>query len=181
MQIASKQNYHMNTFKKLYGLFLQACGTTDIGLGATSKLGDTLGPRRMLDVRTDLAVHSEEQIKEHSKKLSIAMVIDNLDRKVKHVLQHQTLPVLLCKDVQSQIKGLSNERKTVFEAIDGFTLDFFLMNSPGNTGEKEAFMEVTKTVLANLCKSLNGCKIVSKLFPFCHDHPLKEVIKRLGY
>ena len=100
-QMASKLNANNNTFQKLKAVVLQSCGLTNIGLGALSQLGEVEAPRQLLDTRTSLAVADEIEMKEVAKTNDIIIVLDNLDKQVKKVVQHQTLPVLLYRNVSN--------------------------------------------------------------------------------
>ena len=100
MSIASTMNpNHTNTFKKLQGIILQSCGLNDTGLTVLSKLGHTITSQQLLNTRTQLAVYDESSEKAMAKHKFTVIVLDNLDREVKKVIQHQTLPVLLSRDV----------------------------------------------------------------------------------
>ena len=107
-----------------------------------SKLGETESPRNLLDTRTQLAIVDEEEIRAIATNCSIVTVIDNLDRTVNNVLQHKTLPVLLCRDITEDINDLSHQSKSLTETMQQFSVDFLLMESPLNEEEKENFLEV---------------------------------------
>ena len=141
-QMASKLNFKNNTFQKLKGIFLQSCGLTNVGLGALSQLGEVEAPRQLLDTRTSLAVADEEEMKKVAESSDIVIVIDNLDTQVNKVLQHKTLPVLLCRNVSEELDGLQNQGKTLYESMQNFNAEFLLLNSPSHAEEKESFLEV---------------------------------------
>ena len=128
-----------NTFKKLQSIILQSCGLNDTGLTVLSRLGDTLTPQRLRDTRIQLAVQDEENVRAMSKGLSIAMVIDNLDKSVNKVLQHQTLPLLLLRDVPEEYFSLDDSKKTLEEVLNCFTEENFLLDTPRHSKEKKAF------------------------------------------
>ena len=81
-------------------------------------------------------------IKDVAKTSTIAIVLDNLDRKVKNVLLHKTLPVLLCRTVPEGVEQLDTRRKNIEEVLSNYTMESLLLDSPCNTEEKEAFMKV---------------------------------------
>ena len=91
MDIASRINPKSNVLKKIRGVVLQACGLNETGLQILSKLGDSIGPRSRLNLRTELAIKDEHMVKYIAKTCGIAIAFDNLDRKVNRVLQHFTL------------------------------------------------------------------------------------------
>ena len=138
-QIAPSKN---NTFKKLQSVILQSCGLNDTGLTVLSRLGDTLTPQRLRDTRIQLAVQDEENVRAMCKGLSIAMVIDNLDKSVNKVLQHQTLPLLLLRDVPEEYFSLDDSKKTLEEVLNCFTEEYFLLDTPRHSEEKKAFLKV---------------------------------------
>ena len=142
IQMGSKYNRNNNIFKKLQGVFLQSCGLTDIGLEALGKLGESETPRILLNIRTGLAILDEEEIRVIAKNSSIVMVIDNLDRTVRKVLQHKTLPILLCRDIREDLLDLSHQEKSLNESMEQFSTEFLLMDSPANREEKDSLLEV---------------------------------------
>ena len=81
-------------------------------------------------------------MKEIARNSHIATVIDNLDREVRGVLVHKTLPLLLCQNTIDCITNLDNERKQFEEIMSKFQTDFFLLNSADNIEEKNAFLKV---------------------------------------
>ena len=133
---------HTNTFKKLQGIILQSCGLNDTGLTVLSKLGFTTSPQQLLNTRTQLAIYDETQVKAMAKQKFTVIVLDNLDREVKKVLQHQTLPVFLSRDVPHEYLSLSDENKSLDEVMASFTPEFFSFESPCHVAEKEAFLQV---------------------------------------
>ena len=145
MMIASKTHKNCSVFNKLKAVFLQSCGLTDVGIDAMCKLGETIHSRNLLNVRTDLAIKDENHIKQIASHSHIATVIDNLDKQVKRVINHKTLPILLCREVDNSVENMSNQRKTLDESQAQFKLDFFLMDNPSNFEEKESFMEVIRS------------------------------------
>ena len=73
----------------------------------------------------------------------MVFVLDNLDRVVKKVVQHQTLAILLSRDVSPHLEGLDDsDRKTIDEAKSFFTYQFLNMESEINKDEKTSFLEV---------------------------------------
>ena len=154
-QMASKLNSKNNTFKKLKGILLQSCGLTNVGLGALSELGEVEAPRQLLDTRTSLAVADEEETKKVAESSDIAIVIDNLDTQVNKVLQHKTLPILLCRNVSEELKGLRNQGKSLQESVQNFKAEFFLLNSPCHAEEKESFLEVYHICMTGHIGSIN--------------------------
>ena len=62
-------------------------------------MGESESHRSLIDTRTELAIRDEEAMKTVAAKQYIAVVIDNIDTVANKVLQHQTLPVLLCRDI----------------------------------------------------------------------------------
>ena len=90
MLFASKIYSNCNTFKKLLGVFLQASVLTLSGLETLNKLGVSESPRMLHDTKIQLSVLDETNVREIAKHTYMVTVIDNLDRTVKHVLQHQT-------------------------------------------------------------------------------------------
>ena len=149
MGFASKINRHNTAFLKLQGLFLQSCGLNEVGLEALYKIGESIYPRHLLDIKSRLAVKDEENIKEVAKYCSIAIVLDNLDRQVKKVLQHKTLPMLLCRDMPQVISDLGTQKKTLEESLLNFEPNFFYLDASSNSNEKEAFLKVnTLSVIA---------------------------------
>ena len=141
-QMSSKLNNKNNTFQKLKGVVLQSCGLTNVGLGALSQLGEVESPRQLQDTRTNLAVADEIEMKQIAKTNAIVIVIDNLDKQVNKVVQHQTLPLLLCRNVTDELRGLSNQGKSLTESMSNFNAEFLLLNSPSHSDEKEGFLKV---------------------------------------
>ena len=141
-QMSSKLNNKNNTFQKLKGVVLQSCGLTNVGLGALSQLGEVESPRQLQDTRTNLAVADEIEMKQIAKTNDIVIVIDNLDKQVNKVVQHQTLPLLLCRNVTDELRGLSNQGKSLTESMSNFNAEFLLLNSPSHSDEKEGFLKV---------------------------------------
>ena len=142
MYMSSRMNNRNTAFLKLQGILLQSCGLNETGLQAMSKLGECSSVRTLLDTRTDLAIKDETRVKAMAKKYHIAIVLDNVDRLLKHVVQHQTLPMLLCRDVPGDFYEKDRTRKTLEEAKEYYTGDFFYLDSPRNEQEKESFMLV---------------------------------------
>ena len=142
ISIASKMNKNCNAFQKLMSVVLQSCGLTDVGLSVLSKFGTTLTPRSLLDVRTDLAIKDEEHTMSVAKNHHIAVVLDNLDIEHNKILNHKTLPILLCRKVDEEIELLDDQRSTLDETLLKFNEDFFHLDSSENCSEKEAFLEV---------------------------------------
>ena len=143
MSIVSQLSPNRNTsFKKLQSIILQSCGLNDTGLSILSRLGETLHPTKLRDTRIQLAVEDEKNVKKMAKGLHIGMVIDNLDKSVNKVLQHQTLPLLLCREVPVDYISLDDFKKPLEEVMDCFTEDFFLLDSPCHSEEKKAFLKV---------------------------------------
>ena len=132
-----------STFAKLQGVVLQACGLNEVGLQALAKQGESVQVRTLLNTRTDLAIKDEENVRKVAKKSSIAVVLDNLDREVKKVLVHKTLPVLLCRNIPDQLDSLDGSRKSLEEAASSFTPDFFCLDTSSNKEEKDSFLKVT--------------------------------------
>ena len=124
MKFASAYNKTNSTFQKLLGIFLHSNGLNSNGLQVMSKLGETLSERHLLDTRTMLAVKDEEIIRDSVKNTTNVIVFDNLDMKVKHVLHHKTLPIILSRDIRLSIQELSQEEKTIDEAVLSFSNDF---------------------------------------------------------
>ena len=124
------------------GVMMQACGLNEVGLHTLSKLGESISVRSLLDLRTSLAVQDEADIKEAAKDLYFATVLDNLDRHVKKVLQHKTLPILLGRKFPDNIDQLDKQRKSLEEVMSSFTPEFFSLDSSSNSEEKEAFLQV---------------------------------------
>ena len=133
MMFASKINSNCNAFKKLLAVFLQASGLTLTGLEALNKLGVSESQRMLHETKIQLAVYDETNIKEVAKHNLMVCVIDNMDRQVKQVLQHQTLPILLCRNINDDISGLNAERQDINAVIkSSFTSDFLLLDNPRN-------------------------------------------------
>ena len=72
----------------------------------------------------------------------MAIVLDNLDREVKKVIQHQTLPVLLFREVPHEFFQKDSSRKNLEEVHDSLTPDMFYLGSDQNLPEKEALLLV---------------------------------------
>ena len=143
MSIVSQISHNRNTsFKKLQSIILQSCGLNDTGLTILSRLGETLHPNSLRETRIKLSVKDEENVKEMAKGLSIGIVLDNLDKCVNKVLQHQTLPLLLCREVPEEFISLDDFKKPLEEVMDSYTEDFFLLDSPCHSEEKTAFLKV---------------------------------------
>ena len=130
MDIASRINPKSNVLKKIRGVVLQACGLNETGLQILSKLGDSIGPRSLLNLRTELAIKDEHMVKYIAKTCGIAIAFDNLDRKVNRVLQHQSLPVLLCRDIPEYVDQLDNVTLSLEQVMSKFTTDYFLLDNP---------------------------------------------------
>ena len=179
MDIASKVNPKVTTcFKKLNGVILQSCGLNETGITILSKLGESTGPVNLLKTRTELAVHDEVMVKNLAKDCYMAIVMDNLDREVKKVVQHHTLPVLLFRDVPDMYHELSDNKKSLDDVMSSFHQDFFCLDSACNLEEKTAFLNVTFTVLAQICNSIPGCDVFSNIFPSNHDHSFKDIMSK---
>ena len=154
LEMGSKFNSSSNsTFSKLQGVVLQECGLNEVGLQALAKQGESVQVRTLLNTRTDLAIKDEEKMKGVAKTSSIVMVLDNLDREVKKVLIHKTLPVLLCRSIPDKIGHLDTTRKSLEEANSSFNPDFFSLDAPCNEKELECFKKVMHNYVALL--SLN--------------------------
>ena len=138
-KFSSKAN---STFAKFQGVVLQSCGLNELGLQALAKQGESVQVRSLLDTRTDLAIKDEEKVKKVAKHSSIVIVLDNLDREVKKVLVHKTLPVLLCRSIPGEMADLDSLRKSLKEATSSFRPEFFSLDDPCNKKEKECFMKV---------------------------------------
>ena len=94
------------------------------------------------ETKIQLSVLDETNVREIAKHTHMVTVIDNLDRTVKHVLQHQTLPILLCRNINNKLSGLDNTRKDIEENTKNFNPDFLLLDNEFNNQEKDAFMKV---------------------------------------
>ena len=138
-KFSSKAN---STFAKFQGVVLQSCGLNELGLQALAKQGESVQVRSLLDTRTDLAIKDEEKVKKVAKHSSIVIVLDNLDREVKKVLVHKTLPVLLCRSIPGEMADLDSLGKSLKEATSSFRPEFFSLDDPCNKKEKECFMKV---------------------------------------
>ena len=66
----------------------------------------------------------------------LAFVIDNLDKLVKKVVNHKTLPIILCRPIVDSVEKLQNHRKTIEESHSNFEAEFC------NSEEKHAFLQV---------------------------------------
>ena len=150
MAMASRLNQKNSTFKKLQGIVLQSCGLTDIGLDILATLGETVTARTLLDTRTHLAIEDENRVRGLSQHFHSAIVIDNLDRTVKKVLQHQTLPVLLSREVPVNYYQMNTERKSLEDATLLFTPAFFSIDSPCHDSEKKSMMQVTNKTTSKI-------------------------------
>ena len=72
----------------------------------------------------------------------LAFVIDNLDKLVKKVVNHKTLPIILCQPIVDSVENLPNHRKTLEDSHSNFDPEFFSLDSPCNSEEKHAFLQV---------------------------------------
>ena len=142
MAMSSTINSNNSTYLKLQGLMMQSCGLTDVGINCLAKLGESITSRNLLNVRTDLAIKDEDNVKELSMSLHNVTVLDNLDRTVRKVLQHQTLPVLLYRKIPREFYSKETEKKTLEDALKNFSTSFFSIDSDSNIDEKRAFLQV---------------------------------------
>ena len=127
MSIASKINKKSSAFQNLKAVFLHSCNLTNEALDALSKLGDTICSRQLLDVKTDLAIKDEDHMGQIAKSHHLAFVIDNLDKLVKKVVNHKTLPIILCRPIVDSVERLQNHRKTIEESHSNFEAEFFFL------------------------------------------------------
>ena len=178
MNLASKMNKKCNVFQKLKSLFLHSCGLTNTGMTAMNKLGETLSCRSLLDVRTDLAIKDEEFMMSLARDHHLAYVIDNLDIEHNKVLEHKTLPIILCRKVSDSVESYYDTRKSLDENLAFFDLDFFCLDSPQNIEEKNAFLDVLFTVLATIMKDSPNFEFLSKIFLSHILTRIKEKLKR---
>ena len=117
MDIASRINPKSNVLKKIRAVFLQACGLNETGLQILSKLGDSIAPCSLPRLRTELPIKDEHMVKNIAKTCGIAIAFDNLDRKVNRVLQHQSLPILLCRDIPTYVEELDHVTLSLEEVM----------------------------------------------------------------
>ena len=144
--LASKLNKKCNVFQKLKSLLLHTFGLTNDGMTVMNKLGDSLSSRAFLDVRTDLAIKDEELMMSWAKDHQFAYVIDNLDIEHNKIMEHKTLPIILCRKVLDSVESMDDKRLTLEENLVNFNLEFLLLDSVQNTQEKCAFMEVAFSI-----------------------------------
>ena len=123
---------------------MQACGLNDVGLTALNKMGESMSARKVRNIKTSLAIIDEQNVKKMAKHQYISIVIDNLDKSVKKVVQHKTLPILLCRSIPDIVHNLDTKRKGLEDVILNYSVPFFLLDSPRHSEEKEAFLKVTK-------------------------------------
>ena len=142
MDIASRTHNQSNIFKKLKAVVLQVCGLHHSGIDMLCQLGESEGHQSLNETRTKLAIKDEEVTKTVAAKQYIAVAIDNLDIVANKVLQHQTLPVLLCRDIYDSLDGLNTVQKSLMETSMKLNCDFLMLDSPENTIEKEAMIKV---------------------------------------
>ena len=178
MDIASRTHSNSNVFKKLKAVVLQVCGLNHTGIDILSQMGESESHRSLIDTRTELAIRDEEAMKTVAAKQYIAVVIDNIDTVANKVLQHQTLPVLLCRDIYPFLDGLNTVSPSLMEAHHKITSELLFLDSPSNREEKQAIIRVTSSVLAHIASDIPDFKVLSKLFPMNHDHEFSEVMKQ---
>ena len=97
------------------------------------------------------------------------IIFDNLDLYIKN-LHHLTLLILMFELYPTF--HLSNSDSVTFEeTLDLFTRDFLDLNAERNLVEKEHFLLVIKTVLANeICSEVKEFKWVKEFFEKHHEH-----------
>ena len=178
MDIASRTHNKSNAFKKLKAVVLQVCGLQHSGIDILCQLGESESHQTLIDTRTKLTIKDEEVTKTVAAKQYIAVAIDNLDIVANKVLQHQTLPVLLCRDIYDSLGGLDTVQSSVMETSMKLNCDFLMLDSPSNTAEKEAMIKVASTVLTKIASEISEFTILSKIFPINHDHKFSEIMKQ---
>ena len=98
-----------------------------------------------------LAIKDEINVQTLARNSIAAIVFDNMDKKLCKVIQHNTLPVLLFRNVLAVVSGDTSDSTSLKDVVADMDKDFLLLNSPKNKKEKEGFMVVLYTVLSDIC------------------------------
>ena len=101
-----------------------------------------------------LAVKDEINVQKLARNSIAAIVFDNMDKKLCKVIQHNTLPVLLFKNVLAVVSGDTSDSTSLKDVVVDMEKDFLLLNSPKNKKEMEGFMVVLYTVLFDICSTI---------------------------
>ena len=105
---------------------------------------------------------------------SIAAIgFDNLDKKMYKTVQHLTLPVLFFRNVLAVATGDTTDSLTLNEVVDQMNIDFVLLNSSKNVKEKEAFMKIVYSELAEICSTIPYFEWAASTFPRAHAHKFR--------
>ena len=163
-----------NTYHKLLSVILQSCGLSHTGITVLHKLGECEAVRSLLDTKVKLAVKDEINVQKLARNSIAAIVFDNMDKKLCKVIQHNTLPVLLFRNVLAVVSGDTSDSTSLKDVVADMDKDFLLLNSPKNKKEKEGFMVVLYTVLSDICSSIPYFEWAVDIFPLSHQHAFKE-------
>ena len=121
-----------------------------------------------------LAIKDEINVKTLARNSIAAIVFDNMDKKLCKVIQHNTLPVLLFRNVLAVVSGDTSDSTSLKDVVADMDKDFLLLNSPKNKKEKEGFMVVLYTVLSDICSTIPYFEWAADIFPLSHQHAFKE-------
>ena len=163
-----------NTYHKLLSVILQSCGLSHTGITVLHKLGECEAVRSLLDTKVKLAVKDEINVQTLARNSIAAIVFDNMDKKLCKVIQHNTLPVLLFRNVLAVVSGDTSDSTSLKDVVADMDKDFLLLNSPKNKKEKEGFMVVLYTVLSDICSTIPYFEWAADIFPLSHQHAFKE-------
>jgi hypothetical protein len=172
MACAINPGVHSAYFKML-SVFMKACGLTDTGLLALSKLGMCEAPRTLLDTKDKLAALDEVMVQRQAAHGIPFIMFDNLNFKIRRTQHDYTLPVLMFETVatydHSAVDGLTHAQK-----LELFTPELLYMESPKNRAYKEAVELVVCTVVAGVASAVPGLDWLQKMLPKHHGHAYKD-------
>jgi hypothetical protein len=166
-----------NIYRKKVGVFLQSCGLSSKGIAAMHALGECESVRGLRRTKTDLAVKDEVYVMDKAKESTPAIAFDNMDKRAKKTLQHYTLPVMLFPNGQAVAVGETTDGISLDDVLKLVDFDFININSEKNLKEKTAFLNVTHTVLAEICSTIRNFEWAAEMFPKAHAHEFKETAR----
>jgi hypothetical protein len=166
-----------NVYRKKVGVFMQSCGLSSKGIAAMHALGECESVRGLRRTKTDLAVKDEDYVMTKAKESTPAIAFDNMDKRAKKVLQHYTLPVQLFPSAQAVAVGETTDGINLNDVLKLVDFNYINMNSDKNIKEKAAFLNVTHTVLAEICSTIKNFEWAAEMFPKAHAHEFKETAK----
>ena len=121
------------------------------------------------NMRTKLAAIEELMVKKQAAWGICQIIFDNMDLHIKQ-LHHLTLPVLIF-EMYPTFHLPNDDEKSWFQTLNLFTNEILDLNAPRNLEEKNHFLFVVKTVLANeICREVPQLKWISNWFEKHHPH-----------